>query len=305
MTFPVLDGNATLQDMQSSLNNNGEQCLTHNARDFYLQVAGGFIPGYSGVGKFGFNPLVTAATDPEDVWEGGGVYNFSAYGTGNDDIVSLASDNAADTEPILVVGLNALGEEVEQVITLTGTTRVALTTALSRVYRMINIGTSDIAGTVFCYTGTGAVPSLGDANVRAVIDNGNNQTQMAIYTVPKGKVAFLVQGESGMLYEAGGPASSSAAARLSYRVRPLNGVFTIKRTVSLLSTGSSIYSITAIPGVIPALTDVLIRVENVSEDMGIWSNFELILVDDTEFTTAQLQAIGQPGSGGGNPAYPT
>jgi hypothetical protein len=160
------------------------------------RVAMGLIPGMSTIDKFGANFNITTASGPEDVWEGGGIYPFSTSA----DIISLSSSDASDTHVVRVQGLDENGDEVIQDITLTGQTRVPLTTPLFRVYRMENMGNADFTGTVYCYSGTensSGVPS-GASVTKAIIDNGNNQTLMAIYTIPLGKVGFLYRGEMGI-----------------------------------------------------------------------------------------------------------
>ena len=255
---------------------------------FNLEVSKGNIPGHTVVDKFGENPDVDTTTTPEDVWEGGGLYTYDADGTAP--IVSLISDDVADTQDILVTGLDINGDEVEQTITLTGTTRVALTTPLWRVYRLQNEGNVNVAGQVYCYVGTGGVPTL--ANTRAIINDGNNQTLMAVYTVPKGKVAFLYRGELGASRSA-----TTGEARCAYYSRRFGKVFKVKKRINLANSGSSIYQDErSFPDVIPSFTDIKLTVEIVSSnDMGIFGTFDLLLVDETLFSTPYLQSIGQPG----------
>lgn len=257
---------------------------------FESSVSMGMQPGYSSIDKFGENPDVSTGTSPEDIWEGGGTYNYDADDTAP--IVSLASNDAADTQDIIIIGLDASGNEVEQTIKLNGTTRVALTTALGRVYRMQNDSSTDLAGTVFCYTGTGAVPTLGDANIRAIIDNGNNKTLMALYTIPSGKVGFLYRGEIGV-----SRAITSGEARVAYYSRRYQKSFLIKKRVNLSNAGSSLYQDPrSFPDVIPARTDIKLTCESVSaNNMGLWGTFDVLLVDETLFSSSYLAAIGQPG----------
>jgi len=256
---------------------------------FELAVSMGQMPGYSAIDKFGENPDIDTATGPEDVWEVGGEYIYDADETAP--IVSLASDNIADTEPISIVGLDIDGNEVTQEITLVGTTRQALTTPLWRVYRMSNEGTSNLVGIVFCYTGTGAAPSIGDANVRAAINNGNNQTLMALYTIPKGKVGFLYRGELGI-----SRSQSTGSAEASYYSRRYGKIFKVKKRVDITNSGSSIFQDKrSFPDVIPALTDVKLTVEAVSaNNCGVFGTFDILLVDEDKFSQNYLTAIGQP-----------
>ena len=84
---------------------------------------------------------------------------------------------------------------------------------------------NDLNGVLYCHTDaspTAGVPAA--ANMRAIIDNGNNQTLMALYTVPKGKVAFLVRGEIGA-----SRAQTSGAIQAAYYSRRFGKVFKIKK----------------------------------------------------------------------------
>ena len=260
--------------------------LTTFYQNFLYSVAMGPVPGFSFVDKFGENPDVDTGTTPEDIWEGGGAYTYDADETAP--IVSLISDNAADTEPIQVEGLDINGLAVRQTITLTGTTRVALTTPLWRVFRIQNVGTSDIAGTVYCYVGTGGVPAAAD--LRAVV-GASNQTLMSLYTIPADKVGFLLEDEVG--------ASRTVTAgeiRAALKVRKFGGVFTTKRRVNLSNAGTSVNKDTKIfPTVLPGKTDIKQSIESVSANStGVFGTFQLLLIDSVRLPLTFLTSIGQP-----------
>jgi len=164
----LIDAQGSIRVDESSGSTEGEGTAYLNVgQPFNLKVNQGLVPGHSVVDKFGENPDIDTGSTPEDIWEAGGEYNYDANGTAP--IVSLISDNAGDTQDISVQGLDINGNETSQTITLTGTTRVALTTPLWRVYRMQNVGSTNLAGTCYCYVGTGGVPAL--ANIRAIIDD--------------------------------------------------------------------------------------------------------------------------------------
>jgi len=289
----VKDGLGVDQTLAATKDVNDVISLIQTSRSFELACSMGLIPGYSKVDKWGVNHVITAASDPEDVWEGGGLYAYDTDSTAP--VVSLASDDGGDTQDILIEGLDINGTLVGQTLTLTGTARVALTTPLWRVFRMENEGTADLAGTAFCYTGTGTVPAIGDSEVRAIIDDGNNQTQMAIYTIPIGKVGFLYYGDIAMAFSSG--PSGGEYASVTYRSRRYGKVFKIKKTISLTSGGSTIFQdYRRFPDIIPALTDIKINVQEVSDTMGISASFDILLIDEDQFTSAYLTAIGQPSS---------
>jgi hypothetical protein len=255
--------------------------------DLYLRISLGQVPGFSFIDKFGENPDIDSGSTPEDIWEFGGEYTYDTNGTAP--IVSLISDSAADTMDIEVQGLDIDGYSVTQTITLTGTTRVALTTPLWRVFRMSNEGTVDTIGTIYCYIGTGGVPSAGD--VRAIIDNGNNQTLMALFSIPRGKVGYLIRGELG-----GSRSRNAGAIQCAYYSRRYGKVFKIKKRVDITNQGTSVYQDKrSAPDIIPALTDIKLRVENVSDNnTGVFGTFDIMLVDQDKFSQEYLTAIGQP-----------
>ncbi len=255
---------------------------------FQLRVNFGMLEGFSVVDKFGENPDVGTGTAPEDVWEAGGEYIYDADGTAP--IVSLISDSAADEQEISVQGLDVEGNLVTQLIKLTGTTRVALDTPLWRVFRMFNNDNVDVAGTVYCYVGTGGVPAAAD--VRAIIDNGNNQTLMAMFTIPKGFVGFLFRGEIGQ-----SRAQTAGFARCAYYSRRFGKVFRVKKRIDTSNSGTSIYQDDrSFPDIIPSLTDIKIRVESVSANStGVFATLDILLVTEDNFSDEYLQAIGQPG----------
>lgn len=264
----------------------GRSEATHLA----LDVARGIYPALTSIRKFGLNPAIAAAGTPVDIWEYGAlqqVYVFPAWGTAPID--SLSSDNAGDTVPITIFGLDIDGNEVSQVITLQGQTRVALTTPLWRVYRMFNSDEdlvtgqgTDIAGTAYCYENTAITAGKpgDDSKVRASINDGNNQTQMAIYTIPKGFTGYLMNGQTGL--QRGG--QQVVAASMAFRVRLFGGAFRTAKTIGIQSTGSSNFlTDRAIYQEIPELSDVKVTCLECSQsDVAIFAELTILLEQNEE-----------------------
>lgn len=155
-------------------------------KDFGLEVARGNVDGISHVNKFGENRAVASGTR-EVVWSG----STAAYPyPGSADIthISQASDQSTMRgETIEVQGLDTNWDPVTQDVDLNATntsTAVALTTALRRVFRakvQANVvTTADIA-----------IHNSGDTTDYAIIPAGDNQTMMAVYTVPRDKTAYI------------------------------------------------------------------------------------------------------------------
>ena len=274
--------------------NNGYTSVITTVKPFELAVKMGQVPGYSAIDKFGVNLNITTATDPEDVWEFGGMYNYDTNGTAP--IKYLSSSSTADTQTIQIVGLDVDGYEVIQNIKLTGQTNVNLTDSLWRVYRMQNQSSVSLVGIVYCHTDaapTDGVPLA--AKVRAVIDDGNNQTLMSLYTIPRGKVGFLYRGEIGIHYESATPTADVHYAHCHYESRRYGKVFTIKKAVTVLTHANSIFQdVRSFPDPIPALTDIKILAEEVTTTLGLFATFDIMLVDESVFTENYLNLIGQP-----------
>lgn len=263
-----------------------------------LAVSMGRVNGFSKVDKFGVNQQITTSTDPEDIWEFGGEYNYDENGTAP--IAYLSSSDALDVGmTISVQGLDINGNYIAQDIEIDGQNVVLLETPLWRVYRMQNISDTgkDLAGILYCHTDpnpTAGVPAA--VSVRAIINNGNNQTLMALYTIPKGKVGFLYRGEIGVELE-GSAAALAEYAHCHYASRRYGKIFTVKKAVTcIVGGGSSLYQdYRSFPDVIPALTDIKITAIEVSQTMGLFATFDILLVDQERLEPSYLAAIGQPG----------
>ena len=163
-------------------------------KDFMLDVPAGRVAGMSAVNKFGRNDtILSAGSNPEDIWDGGssaglgtGLYAFPATA----DITHVHSSAAGDTSIVCEVqGLDTNWALTVQNVTTDGadgTTLVALTTALRRVFRIKILTPSSPVGHITAENAGGTV-------IYAQVLIGNNQTQMAIYTVPAGKTAYMTK----------------------------------------------------------------------------------------------------------------
>ncbi|MBC8552548.1 MAG: hypothetical protein H8D23_23205 [Candidatus Brocadiales bacterium] len=247
---------------------------------FLIEVAQGLHPGYSFVHKFGEGTDIDTADGFVDLWDGAGstsgeeTYTWSANNV--NDIDSISSADAGDTQDIEIQGLTSDGALVLQTATLNGRTRVALTTPLWRIFRMKNTGTSDNAGIIYCYVNgaiTNGVPDT-KSTIRAEIGAGNNQTLMALYTVPRGKIALMSS------FYASKSKKITSVADVHLLARPYGGVFQIKHTATLASAGSSTYRMNyEVPQKFEEKTDILMRADASVNDTGVSGGFNLLLVN--------------------------
>lgn len=173
------------------------QKLTGQSPDFYLDIASGKYSNIGWINKFGENKA-SALGVYEDLWDGGGTYSFPS--TADITHLSQAVDQAAMRgQNIIVEGLDTDWHEVVQTKALDGsdtTTAVVLDTPLRRVYRMY------VAANVVGDQNIN-LKNVGGGTTYATIQAGNNQTLMAIYTVPAGKSGYMVSYYGNMVVQTG------------------------------------------------------------------------------------------------------
>ena len=233
---------------------------------FLQRVAQGDVIGYSIINKFGQNDTLNNATY-EDVWDGGATYTYPA--NGNADITKIVSTSTADTMDVEAQGLDSTGALVVQTITLTGTTAVVLDTPLWRIFRMKNVGAVDNVGEVSAQN-----TALGI--IYAIMQAGNNQTLMALYTIPLNCTGYLYQGTNNL---SGVTRAVAASGRLT--MRPFGGVFQLKKTFGVNSEGSSFIPLQSpLPGKIPALTDIRVSALGSANGVSLNTTFDILLIED-------------------------
>jgi len=245
---------------------------------FCLKVAKGEIPGHSVMSKFGQNDSLT--TDYQDVWDNGGDYTYPDDGVA--DITHIFSTDAGDTtQTIEVQGLTSDGTLLIQNVALNGTTGVELAilgTPLWRVFRLKNITASvngeveddELAGDVILTDGL-----IGGTRY-AKMAQGNNQTLMALYTIPLGYTGYLLYGTNSL---AGTSRGYAVSGRLT--MRQYGMVFQLKKTFGLHSDGTSfVHMEHKLPAKIPAKTDIRVSAISSTGSGVINTTFDILLVED-------------------------
>ena len=161
---------------------------------FNLQVARGQIAYHYSVFKFGFNPDVDDSL--ETIWAEGGLYSYLSAAT----VLKISSSSTDDTSAgtgartVELQGLDGDYNQISETVTLNGQTAVNTTKSFLRIFRMVvkTAGTgAQNAGVI--YAGTGTVTLGVPANKYATIAIGDNQTLMALWTVPAGHTAYILQ----------------------------------------------------------------------------------------------------------------
>jgi len=207
---------------------------------FSLAVARGWVPGVTGMHKFGRNPI--ASSDPEDVWDAGGLYVWLTKGQQ----VNFVSTAKGDIIDMMVFGLDSDGIEISETVTLDGDSDVLGTNTYYRLNRMkvLYPPSTDAAGS---NTGTITATST-DGTVMAQIQQGYGQTLMSIYTIPAGKVGTVEHAGITM-----GQTTKEATARLKFR-QGSTGAWQVKHTDEVVG-GESETGVHYMPE-IPPMTDI-------------------------------------------------
>src|SRR6056300_162097 len=244
---------------------------------FELQVARGQIAYHHALFKFGNNP--TVGDSLETIWAEGGLYVYPPTAS----VMTVSSSSTADTSAgtgartVTVFGLDADYNEISETVTLNGQTAVNTTKSYLRVNRMIvRSAGSGGANAGVIYAGTGTVTTGVPANIYATtLLDGSNQTLMALWTVPAGYTAYLMQYD----VSNGTTSNTPAVCKLSLVARPFGEVFQIK-DVKSLTTGMHIENTLIVPVKFTEKTDVEARAISSSNSVSfdISASFEIIYI---------------------------
>lgn len=245
-----------------------------------LAIAKGDVVDTTFIHKFGDAPAFDIVDGYVTVWDGADkalsaspsyVYSNAA------DIGSLSSTAAGDNQLIQVQGLDANYDLLIQEIQLNGQTTVTLPTPLIRVFRMKNVGTTDISGQVYCYVNGSAVSGgePDDPNAtRSIINDGNNQTLFAAFTIPAGYTGYMRD-----WYASASAAKRTSVHQLQLVARPLGQVFQMKHKSSISIDGTSyIQHKYEEPEVFAEKTDLEMRANTDENDAGVSAGFDIVLI---------------------------
>ncbi len=281
------EGNVTLHGLTpdaniESVNVTGDGDLSISDNSDGLAIAEGKVTGKSRINKFGYAPEFNTGDGFVTVWDGaedGEPYEAMNYTYSTSaDIDYLSAQDNLDTQDIEVQGLDANYDLVVQTITLTGQTPKALDTALIRVFRMKNVNSDDCRNHIFCYvsagtTVTNGVPQDG-AKVRAVIHGDENQTEMALYTVPNGKTGYM---RSWYASTAGVKKDSNHTIKIL--AREFEGVFQLKQRRNFNSDIGLDPQPYDTPPDYAEKTDIEMVVDTDQDGVGVSAGFNIVLVD--------------------------
>ncbi len=246
-----------------------------------LQIARGEKPGVSAINKFGSNPA--CSTSWETVWDQGGLYPWDTGWSAGSAVMSVSSTSLEDASTGLgakTIQLQGLSSDMllqYEMITMNGATPVASTSKYKRLFRMKvvtagtkcgNVGTIDVKTA----TSTGVtVGHLAAASTTSYMEF--NQTQMALYTIPAGKIGYLTQINASLSQ------INRNASDVGIWMRESGCVF---RNVFYKGVGaeSPLTFEYPTPLKLPALTDIEVRAATDQNTANISADINIILFDE-------------------------
>lgn len=144
------------------------------------------------VRQFGSTNLIDSADAPADIWSYADTQPVYTFPSNSGETLYISSSSALDTMQIQIIGLDDDFREQIITVTLAGQTKKQISGTWTRVNKIINLGSSDVAGVVYVYTDATVllgVPQTSSA-VKSLIENGFNESLCGFYSVPAGKTFY-------------------------------------------------------------------------------------------------------------------
>jgi hypothetical protein len=229
---------------------------------YFLQVSRGLIAGHKRVFKFGYNGLIQNVE--ETIWDVGGLY---AYPSSAVTMTATSSSGATDEDvQVTIQGLDASYNELSETVTLNASGTATTTGSFLRVYR------------AFVASGTASAGNITIANggtTYAYVSSADQQTLMALWTVPAGYTAYLFQTDVTAFTE-----QNNKFATVQIQTRELNGVFRTRDKFAIVENSHRQEYVAPIP--IPEKTDIRIRAiaSSSNADLEVSAGFDIIYIEN-------------------------
>jgi len=229
---------------------------------YFLQVSRGLIDGHKRIFKFGYNGLIQNVE--ETIWDVGGLY---AYPSSAVTMTATSSSGATDENvQVTIQGLDTNYAELSETVTLNASGTATTTGSFLRVYR------------AFVASGTASAGDISITNsstTYASIDSDEQQSLMALWTVPAGYTAYLFQIDTTAF-----TVQNNKVATIRMITRELNSVFRTQQKFDLFE-GSYHQDITC-PQPIPEKTDIEFRAiaDSSNADLRVSTTFDIIYIEN-------------------------
>jgi len=230
---------------------------------YYLQVSRGLIDGHKRIFKFGF--VVDVDDSIEDVWDVGGTYTYQSSAVA----MTVTSDAGATDNgvEVTVQGLDASYNELSETVTLAGAGTATTSGTFLRTFRAFVSGTS---------AATDDINITNGGTTYARIQENEAQTLMALWTVPAGYTAYLLQTDITVHTE-----QNNKFITVTVQTREQNKVFrTFDKFVVVNDSHHQEYQA---PNIIPEKTDIRVRAIGSSSnaDASVSAGFDIVYIENT------------------------
>jgi hypothetical protein len=249
--------------------------------NYYLELARGRIYGATTIHKFGLAEDIDTDDGIVNIWDGmdpdiGSKIPNYTYST-TADITTMSSTDVGSSCVINVQGLDENWDLVVQRVALNGQSPVLLTVPLIRVFRGYMDCSQKLPNGEHVYIHTGATLSGGkptdDSTVRAIIDGYRAQTQMAMYTVPRGYKLYITRGWATTT------GKSQGNLIMTIRTRFFGKVWRQLHVVALKASGSTVSDRSyEIPIVFEGQQDLEYLAATDTNDAGCSAGFHAMLI---------------------------
>jgi len=229
---------------------------------YFLQVSRGLIDGHKRVFKFGYNGVIQNVE--ETIWDVGGIY---AYPSSAVTMTATSASGATDSGvKVTIQGLDTNYAELSEEVTLNASGTATTTGSFLRVYRAFVSGSTAAAGDISI---------TNSSTTYASIDSDEQQSLMALWTVPAGYTAYLFQIDTTAF-----TVQNNKVATIRMITRELNGVFRTQQKFDLFE-GSYHQDITC-PQPIPEKTDIEFRAiaDSSNADLRVSTTFDIIYIEN-------------------------
>ena len=229
---------------------------------YYLQVSRGLIDGHKRVLKFGYNAEIQNVE--ETIWDVGGLYAYPASAV---TMTATSSSGATDEDvEVTIQGVDASYNESSETVTLNASGTATTTGSFLRVYRAYVSGDTASAGNITIANG---------GTTYAYVSVADQQTLMAVWTVPAGYTAYLFQLDTTVF-----TIQNNKVATIRMLTREFNGVLRTQNKFDLFQ-GSYHQDITC-PQPIPEKTDIEFRAiaDSSNADLRVAAAFDILYIEN-------------------------
>ena len=229
---------------------------------YFLQVSRGLIDGHKRVFKFGYNGLIQNVE--ETIWDVGGLYTYPSSAV---TMTATSSSGATDEDvEVTIQGVDTNYAELSETVTLDASGTATTTGSFLRVYRAFVSGSTASDGNITIANG---------GTTYAYVSASDQQTLMALWTVPAGYTAYLFQIDTTAF-----TVQNNKVATIRMLTREFNGVFRTQNKFDLFE-GSYHQDITC-PQPIPEKTDIEFRAiaDSSNADLRVAATFDILYIEN-------------------------